>query len=99
MSRYYTCTPMSKHRIVSGQPDEPNEERLNQSLRPTRIDDYVGQPMLIERLRITLQAVKERKEPMDHLLLHGPPGLGKPPSRTSSPMKWAPTSSSPPGPR
>ena len=68
---------MSKHRIVSGQPDEPNEERLNQSLRPTRIDDYVGQPMLIERLRITLQAVKERKEPMDHLLLHGPPGLGK----------------------
>jgi Holliday junction DNA helicase RuvB len=69
---------MSKHRIISAQPgDDPQEERLNQSLRPTRIDDYVGQPKLIERLRITLQAVKERKEPMDHLLLHGPPGLGK----------------------
>lgn len=47
------------------------------ALRPTRLDDYVGQPRLIEKLRITLQAVKEREEPMEHVLLHGPPGLGK----------------------
>jgi Holliday junction DNA helicase RuvB len=68
---------MAKQRIVSGEGGDEGEERLNLSLRPTRLLDYVGQPKLVERLRITLQAVKERKEPMEHVLLHGPPGLGK----------------------
>lgn len=68
---------MSKHRVVTGDSEGPDEERLNLSLRPTRLDDYVGQPRLIEKLRITLAAVKARKEPMEHVLLHGPPGLGK----------------------
>ncbi|MCX5662337.1 MAG: Holliday junction branch migration DNA helicase RuvB [Planctomycetota bacterium] len=68
---------MAKQRVVSGQSTDLTEEVLNQSLRPTRLDDYVGQPKLVERLRITLQAVKSREEPMEHLLLHGPPGLGK----------------------
>lgn len=49
----------------------------NWSLRPTRINEYVGQPDLIQRLSITIRAVRERKEPMEHILLHGPPGLGK----------------------
>ncbi len=68
---------MSKQRIVSGQSSDAAEEVFNQSLRPTRIEDYVGQPKLIERLKITLEAVKARHEPMEHVLLHGPPGLGK----------------------
>ena len=68
---------MAKQRIISAQPEDHAEEVLNLSLRPTRLDDYVGQPKLVERLRITLQAVKQRSEPMEHVLLHGPPGLGK----------------------
>jgi len=46
-------------------------------LRPETLDDYVGQPTLVEKLKIPLQAVKQRGEPMEHVLLHGPPGLGK----------------------
>ena len=68
---------MSKQRIITGTATDASEEAFNQSLRPTCLDEYVGQPKLIERLRITLQAVKERHEPMEHVLLHGPPGLGK----------------------
>jgi len=55
----------------------PDEERTNWALRPTEIDDYVGQPDLIGRLRIAIQAAKGRSEPLEHVLLHGPPGLGK----------------------
>lgn len=71
--------PMAKERLISATADlsDPQEEPFNLSLRPTRIQDYVGQPKLIEKLAITLTAVKQRKEPMEHVLLHGPPGLGK----------------------
>ncbi len=68
---------MAKQRILSGTSTGPQEEAIFRSLRPTAIDDYVGQPRLIEKLRITLQASRERGEPMEHVLLHGPPGLGK----------------------
>src|SRR5580704_490477 len=68
---------MARERIVSGQTGGGDEEAFNISLRPSSLDDYVGQPRLIERLKITLQAVKTRNEPMEHVLLHGPPGLGK----------------------
>ena len=47
------------------------------AIRPRRLDDYVGQRSLVERLSIALTAVRERQEPMEHVLLHGPPGLGK----------------------
>ena len=56
---------------------EPAEQERNWSLRPRTIAEYVGQPDLIERLGITIKAVKQRAEPMEHVLLHGPPGLGK----------------------
>jgi holliday junction DNA helicase RuvB len=68
---------MAKERLITGTAATPEEDRVNQSLRPSKIDDYVGQPKLIERLKITLAAVKQRSEPMEHVLLHGPPGLGK----------------------
>lgn len=68
---------MAKERIVSADATSPVEERLNMSLRPQSLDQYVGQPQLIQKLDITLQASKQRQEPMEHVLLHGPPGLGK----------------------
>ncbi|MCC7147187.1 MAG: Holliday junction branch migration DNA helicase RuvB [Phycisphaeraceae bacterium] len=68
---------MAKERLISAQADSPTEELFNLSLRPTRLAEYVGQPKLVEKLTITLQAVKQRQEPMEHILLHGPPGLGK----------------------
>ncbi|GAB4384572.1 MAG: Holliday junction branch migration DNA helicase RuvB [Phycisphaerales bacterium] len=69
---------MATDRIISAQPgSNPDDERVNWSLRPQRIDEYVGQADLIERLRIAIEAVRRRDEPLDHVLLHGPPGLGK----------------------
>ena len=68
---------MAKQRIISGEAADPQEDQLNVSLRPQQLDDYVGQPKLVEKLRITLEAVRGRGEPMEHVLLHGPPGLGK----------------------
>ncbi|HYE02322.1 MAG TPA: Holliday junction branch migration DNA helicase RuvB [Phycisphaerales bacterium] len=67
---------MAIERFVSAQ-QRPEEEQRNWSLRPTRMDEYAGQTDLLERLRITIQAVRARAEPMEHVLLHGPPGLGK----------------------
>ncbi|WP_275935392.1 Holliday junction branch migration DNA helicase RuvB [Plesiocystis pacifica] len=47
------------------------------ALRPRSFDEYVGQRALITKLRVYVQAAKQRDEPLDHVLLHGPPGLGK----------------------
>jgi Holliday junction DNA helicase RuvB len=54
-----------------------NDLELDQTLRPARLGDFTGQPKLIENLRIFISAAKQRKEPLDHVLLTGPPGLGK----------------------
>jgi Holliday junction DNA helicase RuvB len=56
---------------------EPNESDLDRSLRPTSLADFVGQPQLREQLDVFLQAARGRGEPLDHVLLVGPPGLGK----------------------
>jgi len=53
------------------------ESQLEATLRPQRLDDFTGQPKLKEILSIAIQAARERGEAMDHVLLHGPPGLGK----------------------
>ena len=67
---------MATDRILSPEA-APVEEQANWALRPTRIDEYVGQAELIERLTIAIRAGKQRGEPIEHILLHGPPGLGK----------------------
>ncbi len=55
-----------------------NEEKLiEKALRPTAIDDFAGQEKLVDNLRIFIAAAKQRGEALDHVLLHGPPGLGK----------------------
>ena len=56
--------------------DEYRDEYL-QSLRPRTLDEYIGQEKVVENLRITLRAARERGEPLDHILFYGPPGLGK----------------------
>jgi holliday junction DNA helicase RuvB len=55
----------------------PDEEDLEQSLRPRRLDEFVGQERIKEQLSISLEAAKGREEALDHVLLVGPPGLGK----------------------
>ncbi len=68
---------MARERIVTAERLDPEEERQNWSLRPTTLDEYIGQPQLVERLRIAIAAARQRGEPLEHILLHGPPGLGK----------------------
>ncbi|HVZ93874.1 MAG TPA: Holliday junction branch migration DNA helicase RuvB [Phycisphaerales bacterium] len=68
---------MATQRWIAAQPSTPEEEQQNWSLRPTCLGEYVGQCDLIERLKITIAAAKQRKEAVGHILLHGPPGLGK----------------------
>jgi Holliday junction DNA helicase RuvB len=55
----------------------PDDEVLDQSLRPRRLDEYIGQDRVKENLKIFIEAARGRNEPLDHLLLYGPPGLGK----------------------
>lgn len=66
-----------KRSIVSATSLTVDEEPELLSLRPERLDDYVGQPEVVETLKIAIQAAKNRQEPLDHILFHGPPGLGK----------------------
>jgi holliday junction DNA helicase RuvB len=55
----------------------PAEEELDRSLRPRRLRDFVGQPRVREQLSVFIEAARARGEPLDHVLLAGPPGLGK----------------------
>lgn len=55
----------------------PEESILDTTLRPQSLADFVGQPRLKESLTLALSAAKKRREPIDHVLLYGPPGLGK----------------------
>jgi Holliday junction DNA helicase RuvB len=56
---------------------KPGEEELDRSLRPRTLDDFVGQEQLKSQLALFIEAARRRGEPLDHLLLAGPPGLGK----------------------
>jgi len=57
--------------------DRDDDQVLNLSLRPKKLDEFVGQLQIAENLRVAIQATKRRKEPLEHLLFAGPPGLGK----------------------
>src|SRR5690625_5864623 len=63
-------------RIVTGEQLE-EESAVELSLRPTILASYIGQDKVKENLSIFIQAAKMREEPLDHVLLYGPPGLGK----------------------
>src|SRR3989337_2063997 len=55
----------------------PNDKTLDQTLRPQKWDDYIGQTLIKKNLKILIKAAMERKEPIEHLLFYGPAGLGK----------------------
>src|SRR6476469_4924540 len=57
--------------------DDPAEEQLEQTLRPRDFTNYIGQERLKKNLKLSIGAAKKRGEPIDHVLLYGPPGLGK----------------------
>jgi Holliday junction DNA helicase RuvB len=57
--------------------EQPDDRTLDRSLRPRSLDDFVGQPKVKQNLRVFVTAARERGEVLDHVLLYGPPGLGK----------------------
>jgi Holliday junction DNA helicase RuvB len=63
-------------RLVAGDGDS-TDVRLDRSVRPERLSDYVGQKAVREQLEVFIEAARKRSEPLDHLLIFGPPGLGK----------------------
>lgn len=66
-----------RQRIISGEAEGRKEEQSNWALRPRNLAECIGQTQVIEQLRIALDAAKKRREPLEHVLLDGPPGLGK----------------------
>jgi Holliday junction DNA helicase RuvB len=66
----------AEERIVSGKPKE-GDTVLDKSLRPRRLSEYIGQDKVKENVKIAIEATKGRKEALDHVLIYGPPGLGK----------------------
>ncbi len=57
--------------------DDQDEQQIEVTLRPQRFDEYIGQARLKKNLKLAIDAAKKREEPIDHVLLYGPPGLGK----------------------
>ncbi len=55
----------------------PQEDRQDRAIRPKQLEDYIGQPQVREQMDIFIRAAQQRKEPLDHTLIFGPPGLGK----------------------
>src|SRR5712675_2475857 len=67
---------MTDDRLVT--PARVDEDAQDETgLRPRRLDEYIGQDRIRENLQVSIAAAKQRGEPLDHILLHGPPGLGK----------------------
>lgn len=68
---------MARERLISSEAQSPDKDETSVSLRPQRLDEMIGQSAVIERLRIAMDAARGRSEPLEHILLDGPPGLGK----------------------
>lgn len=68
---------LAAERIIAATPASSHEEVFERALRPRQLDDYVGQEKVRGQLEIFIEAAKRRREPLDHVLLFGPPGLGK----------------------
>lgn len=68
---------MEEERILSPKLENVGEERIENTLRPQSLSEYIGQDKVKENMKIYIEAAKKRGEPLDHCLLYGPPGLGK----------------------
>src|SRR5215813_4742181 len=64
-------------RLISGAPVSPQEQAFERSLRPKSLSEYIGQEKIRGQLSVFIEAARNRKEALDHVLLFGPPGLGK----------------------
>lgn len=73
----FASSSPAARRVVSTAPASPNEEAIERALRPKGLADYVGQAKAREQLEIFIGAARKRSEALDHVLLFGPPGLGK----------------------
>jgi Holliday junction DNA helicase RuvB len=75
-----------KERLVT--PRQLNgEEELDEQIRPRRLDEFVGQDKVKENLRVFVEAARMRTEPLEHVLLFGPPGLGSSSTRFTAPAR------------
>ena len=68
---------MREQNIINPELEDGLEEKLEISLRPQFLREYIGQNKVKENMKVYIEAAKKRKEPLDHVLLYGPPGLGK----------------------
>ena len=68
---------LASPRVIAPQRASAQEEAVERALRPKRLGEYVGQARIREQLDIFIRAARARAEPLDHVLLFGPPGLGK----------------------
>lgn len=66
-----------RERVVAPTAISPEDEKINISLRPEKLRDYIGQKQVVEKLSVSLAAARNRNEPHEHILFYGPPGLGK----------------------
>ena len=74
-------------RVISTQVQE-EDIKIEKSLRPQTLDDYIGQQKAKENLKVYIEAAKQRGEALDHVLFYGPPGLGRRRLRESLQMRW-----------
>jgi len=68
---------MDEREVLLTQQETDEDRVLSLSLRPPSLDEFIGQPELVENLKVAIQAAHKRKEPLEHLLFSGPQGLGK----------------------
>ncbi|HEY5734469.1 MAG TPA: Holliday junction branch migration DNA helicase RuvB [Gammaproteobacteria bacterium] len=64
-------------RLISAENRAPDDEAVDRAIRPKRLEEYAGQPAVCEQMEIFIQAARQRSEALDHVLIFGPPGLGK----------------------
>lgn len=68
---------IEEDRLIAADPITPEEEKFDRAMRPSTLSEYRGQPTVCEQLEIFIGAARSRKEALDHVLIFGPPGLGK----------------------
>ena len=67
---------MAEERVITER-ELTDDEIMDNTIRPETIEEYVGQEEVVDNLKVFIKAAKMRKEALDHVLLYGPPGLGK----------------------
>lgn len=68
---------MNEDRIINPELEDEGEEKLENTIRPQTLEEYIGQDKVKENMKVYIEAAKKRGEALDHVLLYGPPGLGK----------------------